>query len=391
MTQKLILLIGLLIPLLAFGQLNAPPSDGGYSFLSGSAEVVSDSRCAALGHNTTVAPEGVTALFYNPGRLARIPTVQGSIGMRARWGKAGEDFDDISNQSFYQFQGDYPFHLKVNHLAVAVPIPPASGDLVVVLGAGYHTVWDMGFKQTRESEYGSPSVGNLVSKGGYSTVSGGFALDYKHKVGIGAAYNIPMFSQQKIESNSYNAERDIDGSYAIVGGYVTTTSDLTMALTWRQEIEFDNKLTIDDSPLNRSFTEKIKYPSTLSFGLEYRSSDEIAFMGEYQTRSFSQIEIVTETMMYSDILNDGDVMKAGIDLGGLHIGYFQEHIFVPETVHGSYSKNPAKLSGFTAGIGGDQMSFSLEYQSWTTEADDVGFEWKEELFLIRLTVNQSFQ
>jgi len=373
------------------------PNRVGYPILIGIAENITDSRCASLGHNTTIAPQGVTALFYNPGRLARLPRIQVSMGMRAHWGSFGED---MSNEYIIDnYKGEYPFHLKVNHLTLAMPIPPATGDLQVIIGAGYRTVWDRGYKQEMSHDFLGQASDGRVSKGGYSVITGGAALDYKREIGIGASFSMPFWSNIKIEQDDYVENGDISGSFITLGGYANMAEDINVAVTWRQAIEFDIESELEHIANPPRYERTISYPARFSFGGEYRPSESFAVMIEYQTRLFSEVKIATQRINPSrsrweeeDILNDGSALKAGLDLGFLQLGAYQESIFVPDKIYSQdpVSKQPAILEGYSVGFGSESVHLSFEYRSYTTQTGEYDSDWMEELYLLRLTVNQMF-
>lgn len=394
MSTLITLVIILLSSAPLFAQLNAPIETDVFELL-GSSENITDSRCAALGHNTTIAPSGVASLFYNPGRLARIPSIQGSAGLRAHWGSFGEDVPSIFGSDEH---GEYPFHVKINHLALAMPIPPARGDLQVVVGAGYRTVWDRGYKQKITDDLWGDNTREIVSKGGYSVVTGGFAMDYKRQIGIGASMSIPFWSSLKIEEEIVQ-NSDISGSFLMLGGYAEMTDGVNIGLTWRQgvDIKFENEFELATYLIKTDQT--VTYPAIYSLGGEYRPSESFAVMVEYQTRLFSEVEVVSQMVpsdgniwVDQDILHDGSAMKVGIDLGGVQLGAYSESIFVPDEIHDQEpdSRQPTTLTGYTVGIGSNSVHLSFEYRSYSAQTEEFNSEWREELYMLRLTVNQMF-
>ena len=372
-------------PLLGYAQLSI------WSHFDWNAEVISDSRAAGLGHTALISSNGANALFYNPGRMAMIPQIQATVGMRTRWG-------ELKDEQYTENNGDYTFHIKFNHLALMMPVPPAGGDLSVIFGAGYYVVRDLGFVLKMDDL-------EIKSKGGYSILATGIGLDYKRLFGLGLAYNTPLFSGREIErsgdNENYRTEWDITGSNIIAGGYMMMGENLTIAVAWHQEMDNQDEVRYySDSESAETAKYRREYPSIMGFGIGWRVSANVTLIAEYQTRPFSDARVVKTqeneqdvNIVYDDLLDDGSVWKIGVEIGGWRMGCYGESIFAPDSPDG---RTPMTLYGFTCGFGSEAASLAFEYNVWTFQRDeneynfDSGNKIQEKLYVLSLTLTPSF-
>ncbi len=390
-----------------------------FSILEPSGELIEtgfDDRSIAMGKTSITTPSGSSAIFSNPAILATSSGAQMQIGGKLLYGTIK---DEIATAGGRASDAKYPVFPNRSYIALAVPYRLSNTDLKLVVGLGYQRNEGVKFESTsvRSEERWSESRERLVNvritsdytrrtRGGLSTLTPGFALNFQNELFLGATLNrtlgaIITTSERKSpdQHSKFESEREQSALFLRIGAFAKVTRQLAVSLMYRPE--FDWELgeaiikTYRDGDLDTERDQdhiELTIPAMWGIGAEYKVSPDLILALEVQSRLFSELQW-SQDIRNQPIIDDGYNFAAGLEYLGsaypVRIGAFRDVIpFVDEN-----DADPIELRGLTVGIGsGEDEVFSWNasalFGRWEQVNDD-GRKYSEDL--VRFSISATFR
>ncbi len=308
---------------------------------------ISDIRSAGMGKTGVAGTKNSNALFTNPSLLGALENISIIGAARCQFGMINDDkmidsvnqINSIPNMSFQYDNANFPPYFSLNGLGFGIPLRIEKSKIPVTIGIalGYRPSYDYGSSSTVEYKIQNDTSvvqekGKIVTKnrGGHRTLSAGFGVGINDRFFIGTSVNFCVApnqtqkSEKNIETNQGESnESEISeykgkGVYATIGMAVkpVPTFSIGMRVSPYLNMTFSDysfERIVDNETIEEIEDVKeydVKYPVLFTTGIEWQIIPRLAIAAEFQTRTYSFIEIELEELK----MDNGYCFRAGSEL-----------------------------------------------------------------------------
>ncbi|MDP8206347.1 MAG: hypothetical protein P9L92_06760 [Candidatus Electryonea clarkiae] len=356
---------------------------------------VNDARAYSMGKTEILSSYSSNSVFSNPAHLALIQNRTFQLGGRGWMGKTEDEYNDWVTG--FSVDEKYKLHPKLTHLSIAMPYALSGSDILLGLGAGFNTINDLGTNYLAEIDRDDIEIEiNQDINGGINVISVGGGVHFSEKYSLGLSFNKSIMSKYlevlEVESRTsdgvdfdYEEEYSADFSTTFInlGGIAIVNEQFTVGFMYRNRFEMEvsnleySYKDADSSSSDEGSDIDITIPSTTGFSAAYQLDENTLIVGEYQTRSWKDLEYDEENAE----IDNGSAIRLGAEFGQpskFRVGYYSES--VAATNGDLLDEDPLKKSGFTvgAGFGSDQFKLDIffDYGWMNYEYEYEGFDYQ---------------